>query len=135
MTWKKGESGNPRGRKPGSINFTKLRTAIAGDIPEILDAMKTAAKQGDVQAAKLLLDRCLPALKPGEAPVHLSLEGTPTEAARAVLGALSAASITPDQAAKLLQGLGTLARIIELDELTARIEALEARQHERTPAN
>jgi len=125
--WQKGQSGNPRGRPKGGTNFVTLRKAIAGDVPEIIDAMVAAAKLGDVQAAKLLLDRVLPSLKPVEQAVSLPLGGSPAEAGRAVLEALGAAQLTPEQGAKLLAGLGALARVIEVDELEKRIEALEAK--------
>jgi len=34
--WKKGESGNPKGRPAGSGDVSKLRAAIAARVPEIL---------------------------------------------------------------------------------------------------
>ena len=44
---------------------------------------------------------------------------------RAILAATGNADITPEQASKLLQGLGSLARVLETGELLARIESLE----------
>jgi len=44
---------------------------------------------------------------------------------RAVMAAVAAGDIAPGQAAQLLGGLGALAKIIETDELAARIAALE----------
>jgi Family of unknown function (DUF5681) len=125
MAFKKGQSGNPKGRPRGIINQAKLRTSIAKDIPEILVALTNAAKSGDVAACKLLLDRVLPALKPEDAPVRLPLGQDLAQDGKAILSALGAAQITPDQAAKLLQGLGAFARVLEIDELERRIAALE----------
>jgi hypothetical protein len=47
MAWKKGESGNPSGRKVGTVTKAgKLRKSIEADLPEILSALTTAAKSG-----------------------------------------------------------------------------------------
>jgi hypothetical protein len=91
------------------------------------------ARGGDTQAAKVLLNRCLPALRPVDGPVTLPLGQTLTESGRAVLEAVSAGRVTPDQAAKLLGGIGTLARVVEVDELERRVTALEA-EHAQNPA-
>jgi hypothetical protein len=34
--WKPGQSGNPKGRKPGTGEVTKLRNSIAEHIPSII---------------------------------------------------------------------------------------------------
>lgn len=131
--WKAGESGNPAGRKPGTSDVAKLRASLAGDVPGILAGLVLAAKSGDVQAARLILERVLPALKPVEQPAVLRLPdgGTLTAKATAVLAAAGAGELAPGQAAQLITALGSLAKITEIDELAARITALEE-QHEKT---
>ena len=57
--WQKGQSGNPKG-VPTKI--VELRKAIADDVPGILKRMSEMALLGDVQAARLLLERCIPPL-------------------------------------------------------------------------
>jgi ribosomal protein S20 len=60
----KGQSGNPKGRKPKEISSQKLRNLISeSDVSDILKTMVEQAKQGDIQAAKLILDKVLPSLK------------------------------------------------------------------------
>ena len=126
--WRPGTSGNPKGRPPGTGQAAKLRAAIAEDIPGILAAMSSAAMAGDVQAARLLLERTLPALKPAELPQALTLpDGPLTDQGRAVLAAVAAGELAPSQGAALLGAIGALARVAEVDELARRIEALEAR--------
>jgi hypothetical protein len=39
------------------------------EVPEILSALVDAARGGDVPSAKLILERCLPALKPENRPL------------------------------------------------------------------
>ena len=126
--WKPGQSGNPKGRPPGAGEVAKLRAAIAGNVPAILQSLTAAAMAGDVQAARLLLERTLPALKPAEQAQALHLpDGTLTAQGRAVLAAVAAGELAPRQGAALLGAIGTLARVAEVDELARRIEALEGK--------
>jgi ribosomal protein L17 len=126
--WQPGQTGNPKGRPPGKSEITRLRAAIAAHVPSILDQLVTAAKAGDVQAARLILERVLPPLKGTEQAVELQLpkDGTLTAKATAVLNSAAAGELAPGQAAQLIAALGTLAKISEVDELAARIEKLEA---------
>ena len=109
----------------------KLRKSIMKDIPAILTAMVEQAKAGDTQAARLLMDRTFPAIKPTDQAVNLTLAGDDLASdGRAILTTTGNADITPEQARRLLAGLGSLARIVETDELLKRIEALEKRYAE-----
>jgi hypothetical protein len=125
--WKAGQSGNPKGRPPGVSAITKLRDSLAGDVPEILAGLVAAAKGGDVQAARLILERVLPPLKGVEASVMLNLPqgGTLTAKAETVLNAAASGELAPGQAAQLIAAMGTVARIAELDELDTRLTKLE----------
>lgn len=125
--WKPGESGNPRGRMAGSGKLQALRAALSEHVPAIVEQLVIAARRGDTAAAKLILDRCLPTLKPAEQPLTIGMPagGTLTEQGRAVLCAVAAGEIAPGQAAQLLSAMGTLSKIVELDDLAARITALE----------
>ena len=127
--WKPGESGNPAGRAPGTGEVAKVRAAIAGRVPELLEAMMQRALAGDVGAARLLLERAVSPLNAAEMPQRLSLPaGTLTEQGRSVLKAVAAGELAPGQGAALVGALGTLARVVEIDELTGRVAALE-KQH------
>ena len=126
--WAKGRSGNPGGRKPGTGKVAALRAAISKDIPAIIEGLTVAAIGGDVGAAKLLLDRVLPALKPVEEAIAVPLPGdTLTDRGRAALDAIAGGQLAPGQGAALLGAIGALARLVETDELNRRIAALETR--------
>ncbi len=129
--WKPGQSGNPKGKVPGSGALQKLRASITADVPDILKGLTTAAKGGDVQAARLLLERILPPVKAIEQAVKLQLPdgGTLTAKAAAVLSAAAAGELAPGQAAQLITALGTIGKISEFDELAARITQLEEKQN------
>lgn len=127
--WKPGESGNPAGRRPGTGEVARLRAAIAEHVPEIVAKLAEAAKSGDTQAARLLLERVIAPLKAAEESTAVPLPaGSLAEQGRALLAAAAAGELAPGQASALLGALGTLARVVEVDELTRRVEALEARK-------
>ncbi len=124
--WKPGQSGNPAGRKPGSGEVAQIRAAIAERVPELLAAMMTRALDGDVGAARLLLERAVAPLKAAEQSQALTLpDDTLTEQGRAVLASVAAGELAPGQGAVLMGAIGTLARVVEIDELERRIAALE----------
>lgn len=115
-------------RRNGCDELNDLVKSGAGDVPDILAGLVMAAKGGDVQAARLILERILPPVKAIEQAVELQLpaDGTLTAQGRAVLSAVAGGDLAPSQGAALLGAIGTLARVTEIDELTARIAALEA---------
>jgi len=55
--FKPGQSGNPAGRPKDKTPATLLRKAIVDDMPEIVSKLVELAKQGDIQVAKILMDR------------------------------------------------------------------------------
>ena len=126
--WKPGQSGNPKGRPAGTGEVGKLRAAIAKRVPDLLDAMLAKALDGDVGAARLLLERAIAPLKAMEPTLALTLpDGTLTDQGRAVLRSVANGVLAPSQGAALLGAIGTLARVTEIDELETRIAALEVR--------
>jgi plasmid stability protein len=126
MGFQKGQSGNPAGRPRGIVTQRRLRESIEADVPEILRAMIEQAKAGDVGAARLLLGVTLAPLKPTDQAVNLPLTGDLADDGREILKAAGSGDLTPEQAARLLQSLGALARIIETADLLHRVERLEA---------
>ena len=97
MGWKKGQSGNPAGRPKGTAKVAKLRSLIEADMPEIIAKVVELAKEGDMSAAKLLVDRAVPALKPVE-QLRVTLPGgSLVERGEAVLNAMQAGEIAPGE--------------------------------------
>ena len=124
--WKPGQSGNPAGKPAGSGELQKLRAAIGEHVPEIIAQLVEAARGGDIQAARLILERVLPPMKAIEQPQAIQMHGkTLTEQGHAVLAAVAAGELAPGQGAQLLTAIGTLGKITELDELEKRIAQLE----------
>ena len=124
----KGQSGNPQGRPKGSGISAQLRQAIEGEAEAIIKAMIEQAKAGDMQAAKALLDRVLPALKPESQAIHLPelvAAGTMAEKARAAIEAAGAGAVSPSAASDLVAAIAGLARVVEVTELQQRLDELE----------
>jgi hypothetical protein len=132
MVFHKGKSGNPAGRPKGTGQAMKLREAIEADIPEIIAAMVIAAKDGDTGAAKLLLDRVIPALKPQGVAAHIDglNSSSLSEQGKVVISAMGAGQLTPEQAQQMLAGLASLSKIIEVDDLERRLTELEKQDHD-----
>ena len=124
----KGQSGNPADRPPGAENkVSRLRRMIADRIPDVVNTLIEAATAGDVQAARLLLERCLPLVKAGYEPVILQHSGTSlTEQGAAVIRAMTQGEISPDAGGAMLQALMAQSKLVESQELVGRLEALEA---------
>ena len=126
--WKAGESGNPAGRKPGTGAVAKIRASMAEHVPALVAMLLERAIAGDIGAARLLLERTIAPLKAAEQSAPLALPGgSLAEQGRAVVTAIASGELAPGQGAALLASIGTLAKLIEVDELARRIDALEAR--------
>ena len=82
-----------------------------------------------MQAAKIILDRLVPSLRPVEMAAVLTLPASATLAgqAKAVVNAAAAGELDPSQAAQIVTALGGVAKSIEATELLERIEALKRR--------
>ena len=64
MPWKQGESGNPRGRpRKSQKSMAQLRSQISEHLPDVIEVLANAAKEGDVQAARILVERCIPSMR------------------------------------------------------------------------
>jgi hypothetical protein len=64
VPWKQGESGNPRGRpRKSQKSMAQLRSQISEHLPDVIEVLANAAKEGDVQAARILVERCVPSMR------------------------------------------------------------------------
>jgi hypothetical protein len=128
-----GQSGNPKGRPKGSRNrVTMLAEALVDDAAEeVISTVIQFAKQGDPASCRLLMDRILPARKERPTPFTLppigSVHDLPTAFA-AITAAVAEGEITLSEAAEASRLIENYAKAVEMTDLAARIEALEARR-------
>lgn len=82
--------------------------------------------EGDSQAARLLLDRALPALRPTDNPVQIELPGDGLVAKSiAILNAASAGELTPLQAGAFMSCLTQVTKVKETEELNKRLQNIQ----------
>lgn len=130
--WRPGQSGNPAGRPKGTETKEQfLRKRLLQNSDDIVKLVLTRAREGDMLACKLVLDRVSAPLRAADAPIKLPglTDATPAEAARAIVAGMGDGILSPSQVPPLLQGLSAFARIIESEDLEQRIRALEHRDN------
>ena len=99
--------------------MAKIRTDLAGHLPEIINALVAAAKGGDISAVKLILDRTIPVLRAEELPIALrGARGVPADLIARVIEAIATAQIDVDRGARLVA-------LLTPQEIEARVAALE----------
>ena len=126
----KGQSGNPAGRPPSHKKIGQLRALIGKYAePVIKRLIKLAVEENDVAAARILVERLIPPVKAVELPITLPLppDASLADQGRAVVNALARGDLPPGQAGLILSGLGSLAKLVELDNIDRRLTALEER--------
>jgi len=71
MTFVKGQSGNPSGRP--KADTASLRPLLNQHGADVLQIVFNAAKNGDMVACRLILERLYPAIKPQSLPVTIPM--------------------------------------------------------------
>jgi len=127
----KGNPSRPKGvRHKSTLLCEKL---MRDDAKEIVQAVVTAAKAGDMVAAKIVLDRISPARK--GRPIHFDLPEARTAddvaaALAAVVTAMAAGELTPDEASMVASVLEVRRKSIETVELENRLRVLESKSND-----
>lgn len=129
--FQKGQSGNPAGKKPGTRNrATVMVEALMREGAEtITNAVVAAAKNGDLAAARIILDRIAPVRK--DAVINLDIPplksaSDAVHAMGAIMQAVSDGVISPSEAATLTDLVTSFTRTLELSEFDRRLTALES---------
>ncbi len=129
--WQPGQSGNPKGRPVGSRNKKNvIAEEFAKDGSAVARVVMDAALAGDMQAANMVLQRLSPPLRARAEKVTFEL--TPDaplhEQASQVLASVAEGAIDPETGKVLIDCIQSVAGIRAVDELEARLAALEEKQ-------
>jgi len=130
MVWAKGQSGNPTGKPAGARNKATImvQAIMERGAKDIAEAVVGLAKEGDLSAARLVLERLVPPAK--ERPIFLALPDTGSaegidEAQNAILKAVAAGELLPGEATTLAGIVEARRKALETQTLEQRITALE----------
>lgn len=127
-TFARGSSGNPGGR---SGQTQEIRAKLAEGAEAVTKKVLAAAKKGDMQACRLILERLVPPVKPAAEPVQFELDDSDLpSAAKSILRAIAAGNLPPDQGRHLIEGLSAVAKVIEVAELEKAVEELRQQVEE-----
>jgi hypothetical protein len=130
MVYEKGQSGNPGGRPKGSRNKATvlLEGLFDNEAETIARKVVQLAKEGDLMAAKLVLERLIPPAK--ERRITLSLPEVTTAQAilaanAAVIEAVTSGELSPQEGQAVQALIEGQRKAIETQDHATRIEALE----------
>lgn len=131
--FRKGQSGNPNDRPVGARNKTSLmiEQLLTEDIKGVCESVVVQAKSGNMQAAKIILDRALPTQKDRLIHINLPQIKTPKDILKAIESitqAIANGEITPLEGEALARILDVHAKMIELHEFEERLLQLENRK-------
>ena len=128
--FEKGQSGNPAGRPKGSRNKTTLavQALLDGEGEEITRKAIELAKDGDMTAIRLVLERIIPPRK--DAPIQFDMPPIKTaEDIPAALASLIAATaegqLTPAESQAIASLLEQTRKAIETSELERKLDGLQ----------
>jgi len=108
MAFKKGQSGNPRGRPKGTLDKrVALRDMLTPHAEELIKVCVDMALAGDTQALRVCMDRLVSPIR--EEPMHVTIPKITgaddcTKAQAAVLNAVAAGEMLPGEG-QVLSGL------------------------------
>ena len=132
-TWKKGQSGNPAGKKPGTRNKATMMvlSLMEKGAEEIAASIVEAARSGDLSAARFVLDRLVPPIR--ERPIDIDLPNTDTvqgvdRAQQAIIEAVARGELLPGEGSVLAGLVEARRKTLETIDLEQRVAALEAEQ-------
>ena len=131
--FRKGESGNPSGKLKGTRNQATMlaERLLDGEAEAMVRTVIEKAKEGDMIALRLCLDRIVPPRR--DRPVHctipeLNSAEDASKAMAAIAAAVSRGELTPTEAAELSRTIETFVRALETTEIERRLKVLEERQ-------
>jgi hypothetical protein len=132
MPFQPGQSGNPKGKTPGTRNRTTvmLEQLFEDEAGAIARMVVEQAKNGELAAAKLVLERLVPPAKERTIRIELPRVEKAADlpiAMAAVIAAVAEGELAPHEGQALQALLEGQRKAIETLDLATRLSALEGR--------
>lgn len=130
MPFKPGQSGNPKGKKRGTLAKRTMALdavkSVYGSEQAFWIAVATQAKDGDLTMAKELMARLQPTLKATSAPITLELPDfdNTADVVPVVVRAIGSGAIPADDGATLLSALLSGSKLEKLEALETKVDEL-----------
>jgi hypothetical protein len=131
MPWQKGQSGNPKGRQPGSRNRATLAAEelLDGDADQLMGKALELAKQGNLAMLRFCIERILPVRRSRAVSIPLGDLNSLADLAQAqlaVLQAMARGELSPEDAETASRALDTAGSALQRVQWEERLVALEA---------
>lgn len=128
--FKRGQSGNPKGKPKGARNKSTLAAEklLEGSLNKICQRIEEEALNGNMQAAKMILDRVLPCRKDRVIQIDLPQIKTHEDVLSAICSIVNAVGngeISPSEGESLSRTIDLYSKTLEVHELEVRLKAIE----------
>jgi uncharacterized protein DUF5681 len=128
--FKPGQSGNPAGKPKGTRNATTraVEALLEGEAEELTRKAIELAKEGDLTALRLCLDRIVPPRKDRHVAFGLLTMNGPTDAVSGLAAIVAGkGDLTPSEASELTKIIESYTHILETADHEERLRALEGK--------
>lgn len=134
--YRKGCSGNPNGKPKGARNKSTLaaEALLEGSLDKICKKVEEEALNGNMQAAKMILERFLPPRKDRSIEIDLPSIGTFEDVLNAVgfiVNAVGKGKITPSEGELLARTVESYLKALEAYQFESRLKNLEENLNEK----
>ena len=128
--FQKGVSVNPSGMPKGTRHRSTLlaERLLVDEIHDICASVIAEAKKGNIQAAKIILDRVLPSRRDRVIDVQLPKLQTVDDAVKAmstIINAIGSGDITPSEGEAMSRAVDTFIKAIQVHDIEKRVSMLE----------
>lgn len=128
--FKKGQSGNPYGKKPGTHNKrTVLAKLLEPHAENLINKAVELALEGDVNALKLCVDRLLPRIT--SQPVEFDMSEFDIEnidnlsvIGKKIISAIYIGNISPEEGQRLMNILDNQRKLIEHVDMSRKLDEI-----------
>jgi hypothetical protein len=134
--YKRGYSGNPNGKPKGARNKSTLavEALLEGSLERICKRVEEEALNGNMQAAKMILERFLPPRKDRCIEIDIPSIDTFEDVLNAVgfiVNAVGKGKITPSEGELLARTVESYSKALEAYQFESRLKSLEENLSER----